>query len=128
GVSFWQTPNILESEDSLDLMSILGNFSYDFGNSSEPDYEATPCHNHYCPLFQRVAPIFLAITCVLATLATSTLLVALAKMPQAWSWPHSRVLVAQLGVAMALFTTLLPPLALGIGKGWGVGRGLCSLT
>ncbi|NXE94628.1 ACKR1 protein, partial [Menura novaehollandiae] len=82
-----QTPSILESQDSLDLQGIMSNLSYDEDSDSDDiflDYDAAPCHNHFCPLFQRVAPPFLAATCAVATLATSALLVALAKRPQAW--------------------------------------------
>ncbi|NXP05507.1 ACKR1 protein, partial [Thinocorus orbignyianus] len=40
----------------------------------------------------------------------------------------SRALVAQLAVGMGLFAALLPPVAVGIGQGWRLGAGLCSLT
>ncbi|NXK27445.1 ACKR1 protein, partial [Arenaria interpres] len=123
-----QSPGVLNSENSLDLLDILGNLSYDNSNMTFLDYDAAPCHNEYCPLFQRVAPTFLAITCAAATLATGALLVALAKRPYAWSWPQSRVLVAQLAVGMGLFAAVLPPVAVGIRRGWRVGTGLCSLT
>ncbi|NXQ34651.1 ACKR1 protein, partial [Alaudala cheleensis] len=82
------------------------------------DYDAAPCHNHFCPLFQRVAPPFLAATCAAAALGTAALLVALAKRPQAWRWPQSRALVAQLALGTALFAALLPALAAGAARGW----------
>ncbi|NXS90539.1 ACKR1 protein, partial [Jacana jacana] len=123
-----QTPSVLESENSLDLQDILGNFSYDDSNETFLDYDAAPCHNEYCPLFQSVAPTFLAITCAAAALSTGALLVALAKWPHAWGWPQSRALVAQLAVGMGLFTALLPSVAVGIRRGWRMGTGLCSLT
>ncbi|KAM6331033.1 atypical chemokine receptor 1 [Alca torda] len=127
------SPSVLESKNSLDLMDILGNLSYDVtsyddGNGTFLDYGAVPCHNEYCPLFQRVAPTFLAVTCAAAALATGALLVALAKRPHAWGWPQSRALVAQLAAGMGLFAALLPPVAVGIGQGWRLGTGLCSLT
>ncbi|NXY77876.1 ACKR1 protein, partial [Glareola pratincola] len=124
----WQSPSILESKSSLDLMDILGNLSYDDSNGTFLDYDAAPCHNEYCPLFQRVAPTFLAVTCAVATLVTGALLVALAKRPHAWAWPQSRALVAQLAVGMGLFAALLPPVAVGIRRGWRLGTELCSLT
>ncbi|NXT46272.1 ACKR1 protein, partial [Pluvianellus socialis] len=122
-----QSPDVLESENSLDLLDILGNFSYDDSNMTM-DYDSAPCHNQYCPLFQHVAPTFLAITCAAATLGTGALLVALAKRPHAWGWPQSRALVAQLAVGMALFAALLPPVAVGIRQGWRLGTGLCRFT
>ncbi|NXO45371.1 ACKR1 protein, partial [Locustella ochotensis] len=91
-------------------------------------YDAAPCHNRFCPLFQRVAPPFLAATCATAALATGALLVALAKRPQAWRWPRSRALVAQLALGTALFAALLPALAAGAARGWHLGTGLCRLT
>ncbi|NXL52176.1 ACKR1 protein, partial [Podilymbus podiceps] len=123
-----QSPSILESKTSLDLLEIMGNLSYDEGNVTSLDYDAAPCHNQYCPFFQRVAPIFLATACAAATLGTGVLLVALAKWPHAWGWPQSRVLVAQLAAGTGLFATLLPPVAAGIGQGWQLGAGLCRLT
>ncbi|NXB50745.1 ACKR1 protein, partial [Leucopsar rothschildi] len=89
---------------------------------------AAPCHNHFCPLFQRVAPPFLAATCAAAALATGALLVALAKRPQAWRWTQSRALLAQLALGTALFAALLPALAAGIAWGWhlGTGPGSCG--
>ncbi|NXH89319.1 ACKR1 protein, partial [Edolisoma coerulescens] len=100
----------------------------DYSNASFADYDAAPCHNLFCPLFQRVAPPFLAATCAAAALATGGLLVALAKRPQAWGWPQSRALVAQLALGTALFAALLPALAAGIGLGWHLGTGPCRLT
>ncbi|NXQ99131.1 ACKR1 protein, partial [Sagittarius serpentarius] len=123
-----QRPSILESTYSLDLLEIMGNFSYDDSNVTSLDYDAVPCHNQYCPLLQRVAPAFLAVTCAAATLGTGALLLALAKQPHAWGWPQSRALVAQLAVGMGLFAALLPPVAVGIGQGWQLGTGLCRLT
>ncbi|CAM9129846.1 unnamed protein product [Bubo scandiacus] len=140
------SPSVLQSNSSLDLSDIMGDLSYDsstaFLNLSEimgdlsyndssttfPDYDAAPCHNQYCPLFQRVAPTFLAITCAAAALSTGSLLVALAKQPHAWGWPQSQALVAQLAVATGLFAALLPSVAVGIGQGWRLGMGLCRLT
>ncbi|XP_064588355.1 atypical chemokine receptor 1-like [Zonotrichia leucophrys gambelii] len=125
------TPGILDTAGSLDLEEIMGDFSYDdstFSNDTLPDYDAAPCHNHFCPLFQRVAPPFLAATSVAAALATGALLVALAKRPQAWRWPQSRALVAQLALGTALFAALLPALAAGVARGWHLGTGLCRLT
>ncbi|XP_041261480.1 atypical chemokine receptor 1-like [Onychostruthus taczanowskii] len=127
------TPGILETPDSLDLGEITGNLSsfYDddtYINDTLLDYDATPCHNRFCPLFQRVAPPFLAATCAAAALATGALLVALAKRPQAWRWPQSRALVAQLALGTALFAALLPALAAGAARGWHLGTGLCRLT
>ncbi|NWI31250.1 ACKR1 protein, partial [Sula dactylatra] len=123
-----QSPSVLESKNSLDLLEIMGNFSYDDSNTTFLDYDAAPCHNQYCPLFQRVAPTFLAVTCAAAALGTGALLVSLAKWPHAWGWPQSRALVAQLAVGMGLFATLLPPVAVGISQGWWLGTGLCKLT
>ncbi|NWI63091.1 ACKR1 protein, partial [Todus mexicanus] len=123
-----QSPSILESKTSLDLLEIMGNFSYDDSNTTFLDYDAAPCHNEYCPFFQRVAPTFLAVTCATAALGTGALLVALVKWPHAWGWPQSRALVAQLVVGTGLFTALLPPVAVGIGQGWQLGTGLCRLT
>ncbi|NXX60894.1 ACKR1 protein, partial [Scopus umbretta] len=123
-----QRPSILESKNSLDLSEIMGNFSYDYSNMTYPDYDAAPCHNQYCPVFQRVAPTFLAVTCAAAALSTGALLVALAKRPHAWVWPQSRVLVAQLAAGTGLFAALLPLVATGIGQGWRLGTGLCRLT
>ncbi|NXH17960.1 ACKR1 protein, partial [Bucco capensis] len=123
-----QSPSVLESKTSLDLLDIMANLSYGDDNTTFPDYDAAPCHNHYCSLFQHVAPTFLAITCATAALGTGALLVALAKRPHAWGWPQSRVLVAQLAVGMGLFAVLLPPIAIGIGQGWQLGSGLCRLT
>ncbi|XP_074931084.1 atypical chemokine receptor 1 [Phalacrocorax aristotelis] len=122
------SPSVLESKNSLDLLDIMGNFSYNDNNTIFLDYDAAPCHNQYCPLFQRVAPTFLAVTCAIATLGTGALLVALVKRPHAWGWPQSRALVAQLAVAMGLFATLLLPVAVGISQGWWLGTGLCRLT
>ncbi|KAM6106598.1 LOW QUALITY PROTEIN: atypical chemokine receptor 1 [Pterocles gutturalis] len=118
------SPSILESENALDLLDIMGNLSYDDSNVTSLDYDAAPCHNQYC-LFQRVAPAFLAVTCAAAALGTGALLVALAKRPHAWGWPQSRVLVAQLAVGTGLFAALLPAVAVGIGQGWRLGAGLC---
>ncbi|NXX21160.1 ACKR1 protein, partial [Podargus strigoides] len=123
-----QSPSILESKTSLDLLEIMGNLSYDDSNTTSLDYDAAPCHNQYCPLFQRVAPAFLAVTCAAATLGTGALLVALAKRPHAWCWPQSRALVAQLAVGTGLFAALLPLVSAGIGQGWRLGTGLCRLT
>ncbi|XP_068030931.1 atypical chemokine receptor 1 [Anomalospiza imberbis] len=125
------TPGILETPGTLDLEEIMGDLSsYNdtFSNDTFLDYDATPCHNRFCPLFQRVAPPFLAGTCAAAALATGALLVALAKRPQAWRWPQSRALVAQLALATALFAALLPALAAGVAWGWHLGTGLCRLT
>ncbi|KAK4807584.1 hypothetical protein QYF61_015930 [Mycteria americana] len=122
------SPSVLESKNSLDLLEIMGNLSYDDSNMTFLDYDAAPCHNQYCPLFQHMAPTFLAITCAAATLGTGALVVALAKRPHAWGWPQSRVLVAQLAVGMGVFTALLPLVAVGIGQGWQLGTGLCRLT
>lgn len=99
----------------------------DDSNDTFLDYDATPCHNRFCPLFQRVAPPFLAATCAAAALATGALLVALAKRPQAWRWPRSRALVAQLALATALFAAPLPALAAGVARGWHLGTGPCRL-
>lgn len=129
-----QTPSTLETQGSLDLEEIMGNFSYDDTDINDTDtyivtdYEAAPCHNRFCPLFQRVAPPFLAATCAAAALATAALLVAVAKRPQAWRWPQGRALVAQLALGTALFAALLPALAAGIAGGWHLGTGLCRLT
>ncbi|NWX47304.1 ACKR1 protein, partial [Steatornis caripensis] len=123
-----QSPSVLESKNSLDLLEIMGNFSYYDSNVTSLDYDAAPCHNQYCPLFQRVAPAFLAVACAAAALCTGALLVALAKWPHAWGWPQSRALVAQLAVGTGLFAALLPPVAVGIGQGWWLGPGLCRLT
>ncbi|XP_075032437.1 atypical chemokine receptor 1 [Calonectris borealis] len=122
------SPSILESKNSLDLLEIIGNLSYDESNMTFLDYDAAPCHNQYCPLFQRVAPTFLAVTCAMAALGTGALLVALAKRPHAWGWPQSCTLVAQLAVGTGLFAALLPPVAVGIWQGWRLGTGLCKLT
>ncbi|NXB68802.1 ACKR1 protein, partial [Struthidea cinerea] len=129
-----QTPGVLETQGSLDLAEIMHDF-YDDSDSNDTDsndtfvdYDAAPCHNPFCPLFQRVAPPFLAATCAAAALATGALLVALAKRPQAWRWPQSRALVAQLALGTALFAALLPALAAGIGRGWHLGTGPCRLT
>ncbi|XP_053906660.1 atypical chemokine receptor 1 [Cuculus canorus] len=124
------SPNIAESKTSLDhlnLLEMMGNYSYDYTNITSLDYDAAPCHNQYCPLFQRVAPAFLAVTCAAAALGTASLLVALAKRPHAWSWPQSPALVAQLAVAMGLFAALLPAVAVSVGRRWELGAGLCRL-
>ncbi|NWY34729.1 ACKR1 protein, partial [Pheucticus melanocephalus] len=128
-----QTPGILETPGSLDLEEIMGDLSYEdddiaYSNDTLLDYDAAPCHNRFCPLFQSVAPPFLAATSVAAALATGALLVALAKRPQAWRWPQSRALVAQLALGTALFAALLPALAAGVARGWHLGTGLCRLT
>ncbi|NXX74195.1 ACKR1 protein, partial [Urocolius indicus] len=123
-----QSPSVLESENSLDLQEIMGNLSYDDSNITILEYDAVPCHNQYCDLFQHVAPTFLALTCAAATLGSGALLVALARLPHAWGWPQSRALVAQLAVGMSLFAALLPLVAMGIGQGWRLGTGLCRLT
>ncbi|NXF84412.1 ACKR1 protein, partial [Sclerurus mexicanus] len=128
-----QSPSAPGNQSSLDLEEIMGNFSYgdsdgDDSYSAILDYDAAPCHNHFCPLFQRVAPPFLAITCAMATLGTAALLAALVKRPQAWQWPQSRALVAQLALGMGLFAALLPALAAGVAWGWHLGTGLCRLT
>ncbi|XP_009879103.1 PREDICTED: atypical chemokine receptor 1 [Charadrius vociferus] len=123
-----QSPSVLESENSLDLLDILGNLSYDDSNMTFLDYDAAPCHNQYCRIFQHVAPAFLAVTCAAASLGTGALLGALAKRPHAWGWPQSRALVAQLAVGMGLFPALLPPVAVGIGQGGRLGTGLCRGT
>ncbi|NXS56702.1 ACKR1 protein, partial [Brachypteracias leptosomus] len=124
-----QSPSIVENKTFLDLAEIMENYNYDYTtNETFSDYSAPPCHNHYCPFFQRVAPPFLAITCAAATLGTGALLVALVKRPHAWGWPQSRALVAQLAAGMGLFAILLPPVAAGIGQGWRLGTGLCRLT
>ncbi|NXL76034.1 ACKR1 protein, partial [Leptocoma aspasia] len=111
-------------------LSSLYDDSYDksYNNDTVLDYDAAPCHNRFCPLFQRVAPPFLAATCAAAALATGALLVALAKRPQAWRWPQSSALVAQLALGTALFAALLPALAAGIARGWHLGTGPCRLT
>ncbi|NXQ34655.1 ACKR1 protein, partial [Alaudala cheleensis] len=90
-----------------------------YGNDTVVDYDAAPCHNHFCPLFQRVAPPFLAATCAAAALGTAALLVALAKRPQAWRWPQSRALVAQLALGTALGIPCFPPGAKAGGRLWG---------
>ncbi|NXT78358.1 ACKR1 protein, partial [Zapornia atra] len=128
-----QSPSILETKNSLDLLEILGNVTYEDGNETllEYDaahYDAAPCHNQYCAFFQRLAPAFLAGACAAAALATGMLLVALVKWPHAWGWPQSRALVAQLAVGTGLFAAALPAVAAGIGYGWRVGTGLCKLT
>ncbi|NWS77238.1 ACKR1 protein, partial [Crotophaga sulcirostris] len=123
-----QSPSVMESKTSLDLMEIMGNFSYDDSNMTSLDYDAAPCHNQYCPLFQRVAPAFLAVTCAAGALGTGVLLVALTKWPHTWGWPQSRALVSQLAVGMGLFAALLPAVAVGIGQGWRLGTELCRLT
>ncbi|NXY00238.1 ACKR1 protein, partial [Centropus bengalensis] len=122
-----QSPSILESKTPLDLTEIMGNFSYYDSNMTFPDYDAVPCHNQFCSLFQRVAPAFLAVTCTAATLGTGVLFVALAKRPHAWGWPQSRALVAQLAAGMGLFTALLPAVAVSVGQGWRLGTELCRL-
>ncbi|NXD32542.1 ACKR1 protein, partial [Spelaeornis formosus] len=129
-----QPPGLPQPGGSLDLEQIMSNFSYDddddatYINATTLDYDAAPCHNHFCPLFQRVAPPFLAATCATAALATGSLLVALARCPQAWRWPRSRALVAQLALGAALFASPLPALAAGIAWGWHLGTGLCRLS
>ncbi|KAM9214708.1 atypical chemokine receptor 1 [Leptosomus discolor] len=122
------TPSVLDSENSLDLLDIVGDLDYNYSDVTFPDYNAAPCHNQYCSLFHRVAPTFLAVTCAAATLGTGALLVALAKRPHAWGWPQSRALVAQLAVGTGLFAALLPPVAVGVWQGWWLGAGLCRFT
>ncbi|XP_063276566.1 atypical chemokine receptor 1-like [Prinia subflava] len=127
------TPSILETQDPLDLEEIMGNLSSSYEDTTDTndtilDYDAAPCHNHFCPLFQRVAPPFLATTCALAALATGALLVALTKRPQAWRWPRSRALVAQLALGTALFAAPLPALAAGVARGWHLGAWPCRLA
>ncbi|NXI67979.1 ACKR1 protein, partial [Anseranas semipalmata] len=122
-----QRPEVLENKTSLDFLDILANLTDSEDYLADLDYAAAePCHNHYCPFFQRAAPTFLAVTCTAAVLATGALLVALAKRPNAW--PHSRALVAQLAVGTGLFAALLPPVAAGIGQGWRLGAGACKVT
>ncbi|NXG12982.1 ACKR1 protein, partial [Grallaria varia] len=131
-----QSPSVLGNQSSLNFEEIMGDYFGDRdSNDSDSNYSYTldyedtaPCHNHFCPLFQRVAPPFLSVTCALAVLGTAALLVALAKRPQAWQWPQSRTLVAQLALAMGLFAALLPALATGIAWGWHLGTGLCRLA
>ncbi|NXG39008.1 ACKR1 protein, partial [Dromaius novaehollandiae] len=124
-----QSPSILENKTSLDLMDIIGNLSYSEDYLSNLDYaDVEPCHNHYCPVFQRTAPVFLAVACTLAALGNGALLVALAKCPHAWGRPHGKALVAQLTVGTSFFALLLPFFAAGIGQGWRLGRGLCKLS
>ncbi|NXX42151.1 ACKR1 protein, partial [Tricholaema leucomelas] len=128
-----QSPSTLQNGTILELWDMDFNLSYaDFNLSyvyeSFTDYNSVPCHNHYCAHFQRVAPTFLAVTCAAAALGTGALLLALAKRPHAWRWPHSRVLVAQLAVGTGLFAALLPLVAVGIGQGWRLGSVLCKLT
>ncbi|NWW14574.1 ACKR1 protein, partial [Oreocharis arfaki] len=124
-----QPPDIPESWGSLDLAESPDFSSYYYGtNDTSLDYDAAPCRNHFCPLFQRVAPPFLAATCAAAALGTGALLVALVKRPQTWRWPQSRALVAQLALGTALFAALLPALAAGVGRGWHSGAGPCRLT
>uniref|UniRef100_A0A8B9CL08 Atypical chemokine receptor 1 n=1 Tax=Anser brachyrhynchus TaxID=132585 RepID=A0A8B9CL08_9AVES len=109
----------------VNLLDLLGNFTV--SEDYIVDYAASePCHNTYCPFFQRAAPAFLASTCVAAALATGALLVALAKRPHAW--PHHRALVAQLAAATGLFAAVLPAVAAGIGQGWRLGAGACKVT
>lgn len=120
-----QSPKVLQNETFVDLMDLLGNFTTD--EDYLMDYSSSePCHNAYCPFFQRAAPAFLATTCVAAALATGALLVALAKRPHAW--PCHRALVAQLAVATGLFAALLPAVAAGIVQGWRLGAGACKVT
>uniref|UniRef100_A0A8V5GJE5 Atypical chemokine receptor 1 n=1 Tax=Melopsittacus undulatus TaxID=13146 RepID=A0A8V5GJE5_MELUD len=127
------SPSLLESRNSLlDLMELMGNFSSSYGeddgddgsNETSLDYGAAPCHNHYCSVFQRVAPPFLAVTSAMAVLGTAALLLALVKRPQ---WPQSRALVSQLAMGTGLFAAVLPAVALGIGQGWRLGTALCRL-
>ncbi|XP_030147208.4 atypical chemokine receptor 1 [Taeniopygia guttata] len=124
------TPGILETPGALDLEEIMGDISsYNdtYINATFLDYDATPCHNNFCPLFQRVAPPFLATTTATATLTIVTLLVALSKRPHAWQWPRSRALVAQLALGTALFAAPLPALAAGVAWGWHLGTAFCRL-
>ncbi|NXG00176.1 ACKR1 protein, partial [Sakesphorus luctuosus] len=132
-----QTPSAPGTTSSLDLEELMSNSSFGYSDSDSDDrnftfldYDAdtAPCHNHFCPLFRRVAPPFLAATCAMAALGTAALLVALAKRPQAWQWPQSRALVAQLALGTGLFAAPLPALAAGIAWGWHLGVGLCRLT
>ncbi|NWZ86560.1 ACKR1 protein, partial [Poecile atricapillus] len=125
-----QTPGIPETPGSLHLEEIMDNFSFydNYGNETLLDYDAAPCHNRFCPLFQLVAPPFLAATSAVAAVASGSLLVALARCPQAWRWPRSRALLAQLAVATALFAALLPALAAAAARGWHLGTAPCRLT
>ncbi|NXN91462.1 ACKR1 protein, partial [Rhinopomastus cyanomelas] len=126
-----QSPGVQQNETSLSLEDIMGNSSYDddyYDDMTFPDEDVAPCHNQFCPHFQRVAPPFLAFACAAAILGTGAMLVALTKRPHVWSWPQSRALVVQLAVGVGLFTVLLPPVAVGIGQGWWLGMGLCRLT
>ncbi|NWV65194.1 ACKR1 protein, partial [Malurus elegans] len=134
-----QPPGAVATPGSLDLLDLVGNLSWSYYDSDSdgdngsavtyPDYDdATPCHNPFCPLFQRVAPPFLAATSAAAALATGSLLVALTKRPRGWRWPQNRALVAQLALSWALFAALLPPLAAGVARGWHLGTAPCRLT
>ncbi|EOA98840.1 hypothetical protein Anapl_17477, partial [Anas platyrhynchos] len=56
------SPKVLQNETFVDLMDLLGNFTTD--EDYLMDYSSSePCHNAYCPFFQRAAPAFLATTC-----------------------------------------------------------------
>ncbi|XP_067169665.1 atypical chemokine receptor 1 [Apteryx mantelli] len=122
-------PSVLGNKTSLDLMDIMENLSYSEDYFSSLDYaDVEPCHNHYCPVFQRAAPVFLAVACALAALGNGALLVALAKCPHVWGQPHSKALVAQLTVGTSLFALLLPFFAAGTQHGWRLGPGLCKLA
>ncbi|NXP29961.1 ACKR1 protein, partial [Scytalopus superciliaris] len=122
-----QSPGTPGNQSLLDFEGIVGNFSY-YDDDATLDYDATPCQSHFCPLFQRVAPPFLAATCAMGVLGTTALLVALAKLPQAWQRPQSRMLVAQLALGTGLFAAPLPALAAGIAWGWHAGTAPCRLT
>ncbi|NWU84397.1 ACKR1 protein, partial [Onychorhynchus coronatus] len=98
-------------------------------NAMYGDYGgASPCRSHFCPLFQRVAPPFLAVTCTVAVPGLAALLLALLRRPQAWQQPRGWALVAQQALAVALTVATLPALAVGIAWGWHLGAGLCRLA
>lgn len=109
-------------------MGDISPYNDTYSNATFLDYDAAPCHNRFCPLFQRVAPPFLATTSATATLAIVALLVALSKRPHAWRWPRSRALVAQLALGTALFAAPLPALAAGVAWGWHLGTASCRLA
>ncbi|XP_027488821.1 atypical chemokine receptor 1 [Corapipo altera] len=129
------------NRSSLDLEELLGGLSYggatnatygDYGdpNATYLDYGgASPCRSRFCPLLQRLAPPFLAVSCSAAALGTAALLLALLRCPpRAWQRPPGRALVAQQALGTALVVAPLPALAAGIARGWHLGAGLCRLA
>ncbi|NWJ09831.1 ACKR1 protein, partial [Crypturellus undulatus] len=124
-----QSSSVQDNQVALNFSDLMENLSYVLENYSYSvilDYtDVEPCRNYYCPLFQRVAPAFLAATCVLAALGNGALLATLAKQWHSWGGPVGKTAAAQLAAAALLFALPLPALAWGIAWGWHLGPWLC---